>query len=97
VEIKIADQADGRVEPGATNPAPSWAAVDDVMKAGFLQGQGFEAGRANPHPWHPRAGANYQVLAPTSGFNRGERENAAYGRKVASNPRTRRNQAEVID
>jgi hypothetical protein len=82
-DAEIAGQANGRQEPGASNPRPTWdaAAVDDQIKAGFWQGtDGSEQSvTARPAIHQPRAGAN-RTITPLHGLLAGERPGATYSR-----------------
>lgn len=100
-EVKQAGQANGRVEPGATNPRPTWnGAVDSATKAAFLQGNDDTMRFDNPYMHQPRAGANLQSRAPMGdGFQAGERPRIEFvvTKAPASGGRARRNQADVSD
>ena len=78
---------------------PTWDVLDDEIKLGFLQGEASAPGHSYPHPWQPRAGANTRPLAPTFGFNQGERPTAVYEVTVppVNGGRARRNVADVSD
>jgi hypothetical protein len=98
-EVKVAGQANGRMEPGATNPRPSWQ-QDEAMKAAFIRGNDDTWRLDNPFMHQPRRSANLQSLAPMGdGFQGGERPNPEFGRKLAppNGGRSRSNQADVSD
>ena len=97
-----AGQANGRQQPGATNPAPAWAAVDDAMKAAFVQGDSAGEQLADPRPAmsEPRQGANTRPLAPTFGFSAAaERPGNVFQVKIApaNGGRGRRSIADVTE
>src|SRR5262245_35997832 len=54
-ERTIAGQANGRVEPGATNPCPSWTEELDYL-ASFAGGSCGDQRAGSPYPWRARDG-----------------------------------------
>jgi len=87
--------ADDLRDPGATR-GPTWDYLDDATLTGFRQGTVSAPGHAYPHPWQPRDGHN-RPLAPTFGFNQGERPTTVY-EKIITPPqggRGRRSPADI--
>ena len=94
-----AKMADGRGLRGRTNPAPSWAAVDQPTMGAFLQGGTVDElpHDPNPMPWAPRSGANPHPLAPVGhALDDGERPTTVYEVSVPpANGGRRRNEATI--
>jgi hypothetical protein len=88
-----AGQESRRVEPGASNPAPSWAREPAILDEMFW-GAGGDQGDAVPYPHSPRPGYNPSTITSLAGLNLGERRGTVYGYKIGDNPR-RANEADV--
>lgn len=99
-EAVVGGQATGRVEPGKTDPNPTWAAVPRESLDSFAGAADFgEPGAVTvPHRIDPRR-ANTANLAPVGGLARGERQGTTYAAKAAppAGGRGRRNIADVSD